>query len=106
MQQLFKRFEEPRIIYPKAELSNLFMQVLPHLRKIGTVEITKEVGAEIQESPLAVVFHCVKSKVRSICKIDFNYGEVTFSTDEKHQVIPEAHPEILRITHRKSGSNK
>lgn len=69
MQQLFKRFEEPTIIYPKAELSNLFMQVLPHLRKIGTVEITKEVGAEIQESPLAVVFHCVKSKVRSICKL-------------------------------------
>lgn len=96
MQQLFKRFEEPTIIYPKAELSNLFMQVLPHLRKIGTVEITKEVGAEIQESQLAVVFSLRKIKGQIDLQIDFNYGEVTFSTDEKHQVIPEAHPEILR----------
>jgi hypothetical protein len=96
MQQLFKRFEEPKIMYPKAELSNLFMQVLPHLRKIGIVEIAEEVGSAIQESPLAVVFSLRKIKGQIDLQIDFNYGEVTFSTDEKHQVIPDAHPEILR----------
>ena len=57
MQQLFKRFEEPTNHLSKSGTVQLvYGKVLPHLRKIGTVEITKEVGAEIQESPFSRCF--------------------------------------------------
>ncbi|KPG69459.1 DEAD/DEAH box helicase [Enterococcus sp. RIT-PI-f] len=96
MQQLFKRFEEPIIDYPKDELATLFMKVLPHLRKIGTVVIGDAVGNEIEEAALQVVFSLRKIKGQIDLQVDFTYGDVVFSSDPKYQHTPADHPEILR----------
>lgn len=96
MQQLFKRFEQPVIDYPKEELANLFMKVLPYLRKIGRVQVAPEVQNEIEESELKAVFSLRKIKGQVDLQVDFTYGEVVFSSDEKHHYMPENHPEILR----------
>ena len=96
MQQLFKRFEQPIIDYPKEELANLFMKVLPYLRKIGRVQVSPEVQNDIEESELKAVFSLRKIKGQVDLQVDFTYGEVVFSSDEKHQYMPENHPEILR----------
>lgn len=96
LDQLLKRLEQPTIEYRKAELSALFTQVLPLLRKIGMVTIDPAVSEEISDAPLSVAFTLRKKKGQIALQLDFQYGEVIFSSDKKHTVLPKNHPEILR----------
>src|SRR5699024_8208541 len=77
-------------------LSILFKQVLPLLRQIGQVAISDEVYQYISDEELLVTFYLKKRQGMIDLRVDYAYGEVIFSTDEKHQVIPEGHPEVLR----------
>ncbi|MGX7195737.1 DEAD/DEAH box helicase [Enterococcus olivae] len=96
MQQLLKRLEIPVIAYPKNELSVLFKQVLPLLRKIGQVQISEEVYQYISDEALRVIFYLKRRQGNIDLRVDYVYGEVVYSTDDKHQRIPDGHPEILR----------
>lgn len=96
MEQLLKRLEEPVIAYPKHELSILFKQVLPFLRKIGEVQISEEVYNYISDEKLQVIFYLKKRQGNIDMRADYVYGDVIYSTDEAHQVIPENHAEVLR----------
>lgn len=96
LQQLFKRFDTPVVAYPKKELSTLFMQVLPYLRKVGRVEIDPVVQNYIQDAPLEAAFTLRKVKGKIDTQVDFIYGDIVYSTDEKYQNVPAQAPEILR----------
>lgn len=96
LDQLLKRVPEGVVPYPKNELSPLFKQVIPHLRKIGEVKVAPEVLTYISDEPLALTFVLRKRQGNIAAQVDFRYGEVVFSTDPAHQVIPADHPEVLR----------
>ena len=96
MEQLLKRLEEPMIQYPKEELSILFKQVLPFLSKIGQLSISEEVYHYISDAELQVIFYLRKRQGNIDVRVDYVYGDVTYSSDEKQQVLPENHAEVLR----------
>ncbi|KAF1302090.1 DEAD/DEAH box helicase [Enterococcus saccharolyticus] len=96
MEQLLKRLAEPKIAYPKKELSILFKQVLPLLKQLGTVQISDEVYHYISDEDLHVIFYLKKRQGNVELRVDYVYGDVVFSTDTKHQITPEGHAEILR----------
>ncbi|OQO70660.1 Snf2 family helicase [Enterococcus villorum] len=94
--QLMRRFEEPEILFMKQELSSLFKEILPLLSEIGDVNVSEDVKAEVADVPVEFVFFFRKAKGKIQARIDFVYQDVIFSTDEKHEVIPENSSEILR----------
>ena len=96
--QLMKRFEEPEVAFHKKELSSLFKEILPLLDQIGTVAIDDEVTAEVADIPVEFVFVFKKMKGQIQARIDFVYGDVVFSTDERHETLAEQTTEILRDT--------
>ncbi|HLQ41147.1 MAG TPA: SNF2 helicase associated domain-containing protein [Tetragenococcus sp.] len=96
MEQLLKRLEKPVIVYPQNELSVLFKQILPLLKKIGTIQIDAEVYQYISSEPLLLRFYLKKKKGMIELRLDKVYGTIIFSTDKDHQQIPTDHPEVLR----------
>ncbi|WP_122645622.1 DEAD/DEAH box helicase [Enterococcus mediterraneensis] len=104
LNQLLKRLEKPVISYKKAELSTLFTQVIPPLKKIGEVAIDSAVTDKISEAPLTIVYTLRKKKGQIALQADFHYGEVVFSSDPAHNVFPEGHPEILRDIQKEKRS--
>lgn len=96
LDQLLKRIPEGEIPYPKKELSGLFKQVVPLLRKIGEVQVAPNVMDFISDEPLKVIYIFRKKQGQIAVQLDYQYGPVTFSSDPAKQVMPENHPEILR----------
>ncbi len=94
--QLMKRFDGPKVLFEKKELSSLFKEIIPLLSKIGEVEVADEVKGEVTDIPVEFVFYFRKSKGKIQARIDFVYDEVIFSTDKKHEVIANDSSEILR----------
>ncbi|WP_165005403.1 MULTISPECIES: DEAD/DEAH box helicase [unclassified Enterococcus] len=94
--QLMRRFEAPEVSFDKAELSSLFKEIVPLLSEIGEVSIDDEVNAEVSDVPVEFVFFFRKSKGKIQARINFVYGEVTYSTDSRHEIIPENSSEVLR----------
>ena len=52
LKQLMKRLKEPVIAYEQRQLSQLFTDVFPYLRKIGRVIVTDDVAEIMKEEPL------------------------------------------------------
>lgn len=98
--QLLKRIDQPKITYKKSEISDLFSSVMPLLRKIGEVVVSPEVAAEVVHYPLQAVFVFRKVRGAIHLRIDFQYGEVVFSTDMKHTVLSEDNQEVIRNTQK------
>ena len=96
--QLLKRINHPKIEYKKSEISDLFSSVIPLLRKIGEVIISPEVAAEVVHHPLQALFVFRKVRGNIYLRVDFQYGEVVFSTDDKHTVLSEDNQEVIRNT--------
>lgn len=96
LEQLFKRLDAPVVQFEKSELATLFERVLPALRKIGKVEVDKEIHQFILDAPLQLIFYLRKKQGKIQLRLDANYGEVTFSSDQQHEIIPKNAPEILR----------
>ncbi|MHC5268680.1 DEAD/DEAH box helicase [Enterococcus sp. LJL98] len=94
--QLMKRLEGPKISYTKPELSLLFRQVLPFLRKIGEVKIAPEVYAAISEAPLEMIFYFRRKQGMIDVRVDFRYGEIVYSTHADYTYLPLDAPEVLR----------
>lgn len=94
--QLMKRLETPRIQYPKKELSLLFRQVFPFLRKIGEVKIAPDVYDAISEEPLEIIFYFRRKQGNIDVRIDYRYGEIVFSSHPAYEHLPENAPEVLR----------
>ncbi|NLM67798.1 MAG: DEAD/DEAH box helicase family protein [Enterococcus sp.] len=98
-EQLLKRLEEPVIYYPKNELSVLFRQVLPLLRKIAQVTIDEQVYQAISEEKLQGVYYLRRKQGKIDVRVDFEYGEVVYSSNPAFEKIPENVPEVLRDYH-------
>ncbi|MGX2945213.1 SNF2 helicase associated domain-containing protein [Enterococcus alishanensis] len=96
LKQLMKRLKEPVITYEQRQLSHLFTDVLPHLRRIGQVIIAPEVSAVMKEEPLraVVIFRRIKGMIKA--EAEFHYGNAYFSTNEEHQGKIPNNVEILR----------
>lgn len=100
LEQLLKRMKEPVVSYQKSELSQLFREVLPVLKKIGQVEVQEAVTNEVSDTPVQPILFFRKVKGMIQVRVDFAYGDVVFSTDKKHQILPEGRKEVLRETIR------
>ncbi|KAF1296385.1 Snf2 family helicase [Enterococcus sp. JM4C] len=100
LEQLLKRLKEPAVAYQRHELSQLFREVLPVLKKIGRIEVQESVTAEVSDTPVQAVMYFRKVKGMIQVRVDFIYGDVVYSTDKKHQVLPEGRKEVLRETVR------
>ncbi|MGM0123287.1 hypothetical protein IGI37_000653 [Enterococcus sp. AZ194] len=98
LEQLLKRMKEPNISYQRNELSQLFREVLPVLKKIGRVEVQEDVTEEVSDTPVQPVMYFRKVKGKIQVRVDFVYGDVVYSTDKKHQILPEGRKEVLRET--------
>lgn len=94
--QLMKRIETPHIRYPKKELSLLFRQVLPFLRKIGQVNISEAVYEAVSEEPLEIILYFRRKQGKIDVRVDYRYGEIVFSSHPAYQYLPENAPEVLR----------
>lgn len=94
--QLMKRLEEPKIVYPKKELSLLFRQVFPFLRQIGQVDIDPEVYDAVSEAPLEVILYLRKKQGNVDVRVDYQYDEIVFSSHPAFENNPADAPEVLR----------
>ncbi len=96
LKQLLKRLKEPVIIFQQNQLSPLFSEVFPFLRKIGRVIVADEVSAIIKSDPLksVVIFRKIKGSIR--VEVEFHYGNTHFTTNEAHQPVLPDNVEILR----------
>ncbi|MGX7174248.1 DEAD/DEAH box helicase [Enterococcus ratti] len=94
--QLMRRFEKPKVLFMKQELSSLFKEILPLLSEIGQVAVADEIKEEITDIPVKFIFFFRKSKGKIQARVDFVYDDVIFSTDKKHEVISKNSPEIIR----------
>ncbi|MDH6363849.1 SNF2 family DNA or RNA helicase [Enterococcus sp. PF1-24] len=97
LQQLLKRFKEQAIAYDKSELLPLFKEVVPLLKKIGTVTVVEEILAELVDEPLALKMYFHREKAEITLRIDAHYGTAIYSTDKKHQQLPTT-KKVLRDT--------
>lgn len=102
MKQLMKRLKEPVIAYEQRQLSQLFTDVFPYLRKIGRVIVTDDVAEIMKEEPLraVVIFRKIKGMVKA--EAEFHYGNAYFSTNEAHQPKLPNNVEILRDRKKKN----
>ncbi len=93
---MLKRLKEPIITFQQSQLSPLFSDVFPFLRKIGQVIVADEVSAMIKNDPLksVVIFRKIKGMIR--VEVEFHYGNIHFTTNEAHQPALPDHVEILR----------
>lgn len=98
--QLLKRLDQPKITYQRSEISGLFSSVIPLLKKIGEVNISAEVATEVVHYPLQTTFVFRKVRGSVDLRIDFQYGEVVYSTDPKHLVQSEKNQEVIRDTQK------
>ncbi len=91
-----KRLKEPVIAYEQRQLSQLFTDVFPYLRKIGRVIVTNDVAEIMKEEPLraVVIFRKIKGMIKA--EAEFHYGNAYFSTNEAHQPKSPNNVEILR----------
>lgn len=97
LEQLLKRLSEPEILYPQKELSVLFMQVLPLLRKLGEVEVDEAVYDYISDQPLTLQFILRKKQGKIQVQLDCHYGEIVYSSDPKHEKLSATgQGEVLR----------
>ncbi|WP_427813056.1 SNF2 helicase associated domain-containing protein [Enterococcus sp. 22-H-5-01] len=96
LKQLMKRLKEPVITYEQRQLSQLFTEVLPYLRKIGRVQISSDVSEIMKEEPLraVVIFRKIKGMIKA--EAEFHYGNAYFSTNDAHQPKLPNNVEILR----------
>lgn len=96
LKQLMKRLKEPVIAYEQRQLSQLFTDVFPYLRKIGRVIVTDDVAEIMKEEPLraVVIFRKIKGMIKA--EAEFHYGNAYFSTNEAHQPKLPNNVEILR----------
>lgn len=95
-EQLLKRLEEPVIHYPKKELSILFRQVLPLLRKIAQVTVDEQVYEAISEESLQGVYYIRRKQGNIDVRLDFEYGAVVYSSNPAFEQVPANTPEVLR----------
>ncbi|WP_159723725.1 DEAD/DEAH box helicase [Enterococcus sp. CSURQ0835] len=96
LKQLLKRLKEPAITYEQHQLSALFTDVFPYLRKIGQVVIDDVISEIIQEEPLqtVVIFRKIKGMIKA--EAEFHYGSAYFSTNDAHAGKVPNNVEILR----------
>lgn len=94
--QLMRRFDTPEVLFHKKELSSLFKEILPFLSEIGEVDVANEVKAEVEDIPVKFVFVFKKLKGNIQARVDFVYGDVIYSTDQRHENTQDQTTEILR----------
>ncbi|MEG0293045.1 DEAD/DEAH box helicase [Enterococcus sp.] len=94
--QLMKRLDEPKIIYPKKELSLLFRQVFPFLRQVGQVDIDPEVYDAVSEAALEVILYLRRKQGKIDVRVDYKYDDIVFSSHTAFENNPEDAPEVLR----------
>ncbi|MDR0922561.1 MAG: DEAD/DEAH box helicase [Lactobacillales bacterium] len=96
MKQLLKRVEIPEILYEKENISDLFSTVLPLLEQIGTVDVEEKVSEEIVYANLKTSLYLKKRRGNIDVRLDFQYGDVVFSTDNSFSHVGEQTKQVIR----------